>query len=62
MQNLEKQIKNNAIISKLTPQNNKLNKKVKKVNKVLTGECNKRNIDVVKHDNMNVPRHCDIIR
>ena len=52
--------KNNVIISELTPRNDQLNKKAKEVNKVLTRECNKRNIGVIKHDNMNARRHCNM--
>ena len=44
---------NNVIISELTPRNDDLNKKRKDVIEVLTRECNKRNISVIKHDNMN---------
>ena len=48
--------KNNVIISELTPRNNRISKKGKQVNKVLTRECTKRNIAVLKHDNMNARR------
>ena len=47
----------NVVISELTLQNDQLNQKAKEVNEVLTRECNKRNIGVIKHDNMNVRRH-----
>ena len=48
--------KNNEIISELTPQNDQLNKKAKEVKEALTRECNKINIGVIKHDNMNARR------
>ena len=48
--------KNNVIISELTPQNDQLNKKAKEVKEALTRECNKINIDVIKHGNMNARR------
>ena len=49
--------KNNVIISELTPQNDQLNKKAKKLNDASTRECNKRTIGIIKHDNMNARRH-----
>ena len=52
--------KNNVVISELTPRNDQLNKKAKEVNEVLTRECNKRNIDVIKHDNTNARKHCNV--
>ena len=48
------------IIYELTPRNNQLNKKAKEVNEVLTQEYNKRNIGVIKHDNMNARRQCSM--
>ena len=51
---------NNVIISELTPRNDQLNKKPKELNEVLTQECNKKNIGVIKHDNMNARRHCNM--
>ena len=61
--NLEKSKKtdkNNVIISELTPRNDQLNKKAKELNAVLSRECNKRNICVIKHDNVNARRHCSM--
>ena len=52
--------KNNVVISELTPRNDQINKKAKEVNEVLTREYNKRNIDVIKHDNMNAQKHCNV--
>ena len=52
--------KNNVLISELTPRNNQLNKKAKVVNTVLSRECSRTNICVIKHDNMNARRHCDM--
>ena len=52
--------KNNVIISDLTIRNDQLNKKAKQVNEVLTRECKKRNIDIIKHDNMNAQRPCNM--
>ena len=60
--NLAKSIKtdkSNVLISELTPRNDQLNKKAKEVNEVLARECNKRNIVVIKRDNMNARRHCN---
>ena len=34
--------------------------KAKEVNEALTQECKKRNIDVIKLDNMNARRHCNM--
>ena len=48
-----------VIISELTPRNGQL-KKAKEVNEVLNWKCNKRNIGVKKHDNMNARRHCNM--
>ena len=42
----------------LTSRNDQRNKKAKEINAVLSRECNKRNICVIKHDNMNTRRHC----
>ena len=61
--NLAKSMKTDnedVIISELAPRNDQLNKKAKEVNDVLTLECNKRNICIIKHDNMNVRRHCNM--
>ena len=61
--NLEKSKKtdkNNVIISELTPRNDQLNKKAKELNAVLSRECNKRNICIIKHDNVNARRHCNM--
>ena len=52
--------KNNVVISELTPRNDQLNKKTKEVNEVLRQECNKRNIDVIKYDNINARKHCNM--
>ena len=52
--------KNNVIISELTPRNDQFNKKAKEVNGVLTRECNERNIGIIKYDNMNARRHCNM--
>ena len=43
---------NNVIIIELTLRHDQLNRKPKEVNEVLTREFNKRNISVIKHDNM----------
>ena len=61
--NLAKSMKtdtNNVIISKPTPQNDQLNRKSKNLNAVLSRECNKRNICIINHDNMNAQRHCNM--
>ena len=61
--NLAKSMKtdiNNVIITELTLWHDQLNKKPKEVNEVLTRECNKRNISVIKHDNMIARRHCNM--
>ena len=58
--NLAKSMKTDdkdMIVSELAPRNDQLNKKAKEVNDVLTLECNKRNICIIKHDNMNVRSH-----
>ena len=52
--------KNNVAISELTPRNDQFNKKANEVNEVLTREYNKSNISVIKHDNMNARRHCNM--
>ena len=52
--------KNNKLISELTLPNDQLYKKTREVNAVLSRECNKRNICVTKHDNMNARRHCNM--
>ena len=48
------------LISELTLPNDQLYKKTREVNAVLSRECNKRNICVTKHDNMNARRHCNM--
>ena len=61
--NLAKSMKTDdkdMIVSELAPRNDQLNKKAKEVNDVLTLECNKRNICIIKHDNMNVRSHCNM--
>ena len=52
--------KNIVIVSELTPRNGQLNKKAKEVNEFLTQECNKRKIGIIKHDNRNARRHCNM--
>ena len=52
--------KNNIIISSLTPRNDQLNKKAKEVNEVFTRECNTRNTDVIKLENVNSRKYCNI--
>ena len=47
-------------IFELTPRNDQINKKGKEVNEALMQECKERNIAIIKYDNMNAQRHCNM--
>ena len=48
---------NNIVLSTIVPRGDKLNEKAKEVNNVLEKPCNQKQIDLIKHSNINTKRH-----
>ena len=48
---------NNVILSVVVPRREKLNEKTEEVNNTLVKACNQKEIDLIKHSNINIKTH-----
>ena len=48
---------NNVVLSAIVRKGDKLNEKAKQMNKLLEKDCNQKQIDLIKHSNINTKRH-----
>ena len=48
---------NNVVLSAIVRKGDKLNEKAKQMNKLLEKGCNQKQIDLIKHSNINTKRH-----